>query len=93
MVSGAGYVFFQHEFMDICVVKIWKVTTVFIRKETEREKPKGPAAHYACNIFILRHDNNRRYKEVGWSVNVCATSGWSIQYCAGYDRYLVSLNN
>lgn len=31
MLSAAGYVFFQREFMDICVVKIWKATTVFVR--------------------------------------------------------------
>lgn len=62
-----GMYFFQCEFMDICAVKIWKVTTAFV-KITQNiarasKRPKGLVAHYACSILIFIH-SSRRYKEV-----------------------------
>lgn len=55
--------------MDICVVKIWKVTTACFLIAF-RQKKEIPRVHYVCSLFIFIYDR-RRYKEVSWRVGVC----------------------
>ena len=63
MVSGAGYVFFSHvHFIDICEVKIWKVTTALVienNAETERET-RGPC----CPLCMQRFHFHTRQQEI-----------------------------
>lgn len=94
MLSGARYVFFHREFMGICVVKIWKVTTALVGKNkrgTQRARdPRAllPIMYAAFSFSYTTAGDTKKSAGVWMCVWVCVTSGWSTHYRAGEQQIL-----
>lgn len=86
MVSGARYVFFQFEFMGICVVKIWTVTTAGVRKNnathSEGARAGDPRAllpiMHAAFSFSYTAAGDTKKSAVSLSVSASPLDGASI---------------
>lgn len=71
MVSGARYVFFQCKFMGICVVKIWKVTTAFVRKKITGKHSERETQGPCCPLCMQHFHFHTRQQEIQRSQLEC----------------------